>query len=171
MSKLTDFVEQMTAIRNKMQSDGKAALHEAFLEFFENNPTARAISWDQHTPYFNDGDACTFTVYELCLHVFRDKVASDVQHLLSGDDDEASTSEDESFAYLIEQIEGTSFNRKYYTGPFRDLSMDEKTLLKNFRELSKACQSLPELLEAVFGDHVEVVATRDGFEVSESNHD
>lgn len=33
-------------------------------ELFEQNPDLGAVTWEQYTPYFNDGDECTFGVNE-----------------------------------------------------------------------------------------------------------
>lgn len=48
----------------QLKADGEAALKAALAEFFAAHPEAVAIAWRQYTPYFNDGDACTFSVHE-----------------------------------------------------------------------------------------------------------
>lgn len=52
--------EAMAALRR----DGEAALKASFVEFFAAHPEVAAIRWRQYTPYFNDGEACYFSVCE-----------------------------------------------------------------------------------------------------------
>lgn len=47
----------------KFRSEGMDALKAALREFFTRFPAVRAIRWQQYTPYWNDGDACTFSVH------------------------------------------------------------------------------------------------------------
>lgn len=51
-------------------SEGQAEQYapELFLEALDNllsHPSVRFVEWRQYTPYFNDGDPCTFSAY-LC---------------------------------------------------------------------------------------------------------
>lgn len=40
-----------------------------FKELFDKYPNAESISWNQYTPYFNDGDECIFSVHNDNLEV------------------------------------------------------------------------------------------------------
>jgi len=72
--------DKMTEMRKEMQTEGKKALKLALKEFFSAFPMVEAIRWNQYTPYFNDGDACVFGVYEASIKltdVDTDKVDLD----------------------------------------------------------------------------------------------
>lgn len=45
-----------------IQKFGKEMFNSATKELFENNPKLTSFTWNQYTPYFNDGDTCTFGV-------------------------------------------------------------------------------------------------------------
>jgi hypothetical protein len=55
-------VEKYNDLKKKMSDSTKEVLTIAANKFFAAVPKAKAISWTQYTPYFNDGDACTFGV-------------------------------------------------------------------------------------------------------------
>ena len=42
----------------------RMALLADFKAVFDKHPDVKSIKWKQYTPYFNDGDACTFSVHE-----------------------------------------------------------------------------------------------------------
>lgn len=192
MSSLQHLIEQTKLLKAKMQAEGQDALKEAFSSFFAAHPQARAIVWTQYTPYFNDGDACTFSVNEMELKVNASEFAADVQKLLGfepSEDEEDEDDEDEdeneynsgdgSAASVIALLEDTKDNRDYakrsyaptYGMTLRELSVSEKSLVTDFKELVEACNEIPEVLELILGDHVEIVATAKGFDVNEYEHD
>jgi hypothetical protein len=45
-----------------IQNFGKEIFNSATKELFENNPKLTSFGWYQYTPYFNDGEECTFRV-------------------------------------------------------------------------------------------------------------
>jgi hypothetical protein len=49
---------------SKIRQEGRRALEEGFAKVFKQHPEILSITWMQFTPYFNDGDACTFSVNE-----------------------------------------------------------------------------------------------------------
>jgi hypothetical protein len=59
--------QKYAALRNKiaearktMEETAKGLFTEMTSELFNDNPTLMAFGWTQYTPYFNDGDVCTF---------------------------------------------------------------------------------------------------------------
>ena len=65
---IQEILEDMREARRKMQEYGEAALREAFKVFFDTCPEVEEIAWSQYAPYFNDGDACEFSVNAPCFH-------------------------------------------------------------------------------------------------------
>ncbi len=59
-------LKKMKAEYNKKVAElGKKAINEVIQAFFKANPKIKAIQWEQYTPYFNDGDTCSFGVCEI----------------------------------------------------------------------------------------------------------
>ena len=63
--KINSILQERNALLEKYQKELQTALVETCREFFENNPTIKLICWTQYTPYFNDGDTCTFRVNDI----------------------------------------------------------------------------------------------------------
>lgn len=143
MSKLQALKDQFEAAQKRMQDEGKVALEEALAEAFKKNPKLHAVRWTQYTPYFNDGEACVFSVNSPYIK-------------FEGLEEDAGDYED-GFEYC---------------SSYRN---DERP--EGFKEAAAAVTEIfnaipDELMLAVFEDHVQVTATREGgFEVEEHSHD
>lgn len=68
--KLNELKNAIADLKTKMQEHGKEALKSAFAEVFEKHPKLESLTWCQYTPYFNDGDSCTFGVHEFDKAVY-----------------------------------------------------------------------------------------------------
>ncbi len=63
MKTLNDLTRRMKEMENEIKANGRELLADAFKEeIFDKHPRIQSVSWVQYTPYFNDGDACTFSV-------------------------------------------------------------------------------------------------------------
>jgi hypothetical protein len=167
-SKLSTLIEETKTLKAKMQADGKAALQEAFTEFFAAHPEAKAIVWTQYTPYFNDGEACTFSVHDFQLMVEDEAMAEDVKKVA----DYIGDGEGHRGAYqAVDSAVDCDYYAKKVGVSKRLLTPAERTLIDGLDALAKACHQIEDVLEMTFGDHVKVTATRKGFEVNEYSHD
>jgi len=52
--------EKTKVLLDDMKEKVKEYLVDHFKPLFEKYPQVKALKWTQYTPYFNDGDACTF---------------------------------------------------------------------------------------------------------------
>ena len=55
--------KEIEEFRQKMRDEGKQFFGEISKEIFDAHPTLAEFSWTQYTPYFNDGDPCTFSAH------------------------------------------------------------------------------------------------------------
>jgi hypothetical protein len=131
-------------LKKMMEENARALLQTEFDKFFEENPECVALRWSQYTPYFNDGDTCTFAVHELNLKMSDSK--EDAGDYEDGFED--------TYAYGDEEA-------RKEKNPF-------KKAANGVKELGRIDD---DLFLFAFGDHCEVTATRDGFEVDEFSHD
>ena len=69
---LKNLVQIHEKAMQQLQAEGEAALREVFKDFFAEFPVVTAIRWAQYTPYFNDGEACVFSVHEPSLRTDAD---------------------------------------------------------------------------------------------------
>jgi len=116
---------------------------------FDKSKKIESISWTQYTPYFNDGDLCTFRtnvdyvdvngvdVDELDWYSWRTKYPDDLEKLAT---------------------EG------------KVIDWDEVKILGEFKEV---LSDIPEeFYEELFGDHVRITVSKNGtIDIEEYDHD
>lgn len=159
MAKLFD---ELTALKEaydtKLAEEGEEAVKELFKEFFDKYPRAETVTWNQYTPYFNDGDPCYFSVGEMTLELNEEE--EDVKED-GGPEDEDEEDDDEDYDDE-DEYEHSSYS----------LNLSDDPVLKQMGEDFGTLEGIPDdVLEHVFGDHVKITATRDGFRVTEYSHD
>lgn len=141
--------DESKAIRARIQKQAeesvKPQLRDAFKELKALVPCLKAFKWTQYTPYFNDGDSCTFNVHNLYFKV-------------EGGDEDAGDYED-----------GFDYPSSYRDKPMKGTSKEESNHLTAFQKLFGALDD--DLLEAAFGDHAEITVTSRGISVEEHEHD
>lgn len=124
----------------------------AWLDLVLGIPEVEAVKWSQYTPYWNDGEACTFQVGEIYVKLTGDledagEEEDGWRHSCDLQDSEYSPVPEALLAAAEgahEALEEMSYQetKKYYTA-----------------------------LEQAFGDHTEVTATREGFAIEEYEHE
>jgi hypothetical protein len=138
-------------LTKQLEQEAVAILRPLLEGFLKDHPSIEALKWKQYTPYFNDGDECTFHVRE--LHV----------RMVGSPDDIG----DYGDGYV--SLPGSSST--YFDGSdFAELG-GTRQLAGLLNDLESALHSNEEACLAAFGDHVEVTVTRDGIEVDEYDHD
>lgn len=143
---------ELAAARKKHITAGKEILKKAFAAIFEKYPDVRAITWTQYTPYFNDGDACVFSVGDMWI--------LDEAGYKSWQDDGGGYAEE----YACTRW---NYNREDYESPLSNEQVDE---IEDF--LSRLRSTVgDDVFEKMFGDHAEITAEREGFKVEEYRHD
>jgi len=60
--KIDSFVASYKTSQQKLIEEGKLLFTDTTKEIFEVYPELKEFNWTQYTPYFNDGDICTFEV-------------------------------------------------------------------------------------------------------------
>ncbi len=141
--------------------------------------------WQQYTPYFNDGDSCVFRVCEPSF--LRAIPVEEGEEPVEKDDEEEDYDADEDEDGIVigsstdEHEEG--YVKEYASGVpdphgMKQFYIDKiatykagKTLIDNCEEFAKFFEENDPIFELVFGDHVKVIATRNGFKVTEYEHD
>ena len=163
MSKLQEafdtLIQEQKALRLKFQENAQAIFKETTKEFFENNPGVTAIIWTQYTPYFNDGEACVFSVGDAHFTNANAEQMADIARYgdYEGDDETVWSENSWGFEYNKKK------NNKFYEG----VNLED---VDQFA--SMICDSeMEEVMQEMFGDHVRVTATREGFDVEEYDHD
>lgn len=141
---IDEYAEYAQQIRDKLMNEAKELVKPMLEDFMITHPDLEAIGWTQYTPYFNDGEECTFSVHGLAASTSCER-------------DEGSLYGEgwqDVYSYSIELPEGFS-----------------QSTWDDLNKLGRALSSIDTELQFIFGDHSMVVVTRDGVEVSEYEHD
>jgi ArsR family metal-binding transcriptional regulator len=78
------FKEQLDQVMKEAFEKGRLLLSEALTAVFEEYPQVESISWTQYTPYFNDGDACEFSVNSYSIELNTDEVKIENSEKIKG---------------------------------------------------------------------------------------
>lgn len=132
---LNEIVEQQKEFFKEVQNKFK----EGMKKVFEEVPELHAISWQQYTPSFNDGEPCENCLGEVYFHVDESLIPLEEQ---TGEDD---TEDGGVSAWDIKNREG--------------ISQEFKTFISTF---SKEFHELDTLLERIFGTNQQIRIDRNG---------
>lgn len=164
----------------KIKDSGEKALKEVFKELFNKYPTLYKIAWRQYTPYYMDGDPCHFIVYEMDAYLLDkeelEREIANTKALLekaqSNNDYKKVTKISQKLDELSQQLSGNIDYDDYGETLYTLKKSKNPIHVEIAKEVGTIKKEIPEdVMEAVFGDHVMVVASREGFSVSEVEHD
>lgn len=165
MSSLDEYkkkVQELSKARDEMTKQLAGEFTSLFKEFFEKNPDIKSFGWTQYTPYFNDGDTCTFSAntYDLYLNEER--------------------SDEIGYKEVVTRVGNHDFpeNTKYHPQTGKMLwrtSYEETPLRKDVnrvcKEITSILETIPEdLLESLFGEGL-ITIYPDRYEVSNYDHE
>ncbi|MEM9067070.1 MAG: hypothetical protein AAGE52_01150 [Myxococcota bacterium] len=146
---LEAFVAKKKELSDMISTHGKELIASAFRKVFANEDVV-AVAWTQYTPYFNDGDPCTFTMgtFHVC--------------------DQERAEKDRVAGRLLPD----ELPEDWYDTWRSEWRVRARGVLGRAVEVKTA---VPEVFEHVFGDDVVVLAMRDGddivFHVEEYDHE
>lgn len=182
MSKKVDSKNKTSELRKKIKDlqaelnkEAEAEFKDAFKDFFDQNPNVVAVHWEQYTPYFNDGDSCRFGVgsYWLEFNYTPEELKATAEKLFNDEPDIGNSVK--AWEEWLTSPEGLreTYDEKEFASKDSQFSFNESEK-KSLKEFKKVWNDVVEddLFESLFGDHVTVKATREGFtSTSYDNHD
>jgi len=151
MQKLIELQKKREALEAEMLQESRRIFAEVASGLFQANPKLSGFRWAQYTPYFNDGDVCTFEVHDSeCL--------MDIPGLK---EDSRAACGDDGYVHWY-----GAGNHKMYANPVNQ----EVVVIQD--SVDRFMQQFPsDILEKMFGDGVQIVVTREGVEVEEYDHE
>ena len=174
MTTLQEIKNKIEAIQ-KQKEELTAQLRKDFAPmlmplFEKTNGKIKSIGWSQYTPYFNDGEECTFST-----NLDMDYGIMVNGQTLEDREDDLFGSDPYSLNLYISNIE--RYNKWVSDHPEYTLNESTKEndleivgYVKEFYDLLSSIDD--EFYKDLFGDHVEVTINADGtVETNEYNHD
>lgn len=170
--KYQEFKKQYEEARKQLNGQATDAFKEFASDIFAKFPGLESFGWTQYTPYFNDGDACEFSVnadYESGLYINGSS-----EDYGDEDEDDADLECSKCGRYLEPGTGfcpscGTAVPEPAEVVPEFGLEEESKArkeivlMMRNFAD---------EILEDIYGDHVKVTIHRNGkADIDEYSHD
>lgn len=132
---------------------------QPILQAVLDDPTIVEFGWRQYTPYFNDGDPCTFSAHGTWVRTTDDKDA---------DEDELEMWGHRSLGKVpsARNADTGEWEKQPYEGP-------DEARYQRCKALEKAIEggAFEHVLLDSFGDHANITVRRDGIEVEFYDHD
>ena len=153
--------QSLEALRKKINEEFKEQIANVFTDFFKENPTVYAFAWAQYTPYFNDGDTCTFRVNDITAYYDTEATREAIE-------------EKDSSLFWGEGEDAVDTSEYDYSGGYSASTRKPRVLTdaeKNTDEFIRQLNQFEDEFLYAFGDHVSVTVTRDGVDVEEYDHD
>jgi hypothetical protein len=139
----TDLQAQINAAQEQFEKAFPALVKD----FFAAVPQIKSVTWTQYSPYFNDGDACTFSVHDVYF---------------ATDDNEDLES------YRDADSDGV-FSGDMYSLRKKTFLTKEQIEICNKLDTMISCNE--DTMESMFGNGYIIVLRPDGIETQEYDHD
>lgn len=154
---------KMAAARRQIEKTAKSVFKEMSAEFFENNPAIRSFGWNQYTPYWNDGNTCTFNANtEYPFFTFTAKDGRGLQY-------------DENMGELTElgtAVKDEEADVEYSPDETIDYTPYEKEINKHSKAVTNFLGEFSEDdLQTMFGDHQQITVTPKKVKIEDYEHD
>ena len=152
LEELKAMKEEFAELKKTHLEKSKVMFTNICTKLFEKHPKLESFGWRQYTPYFNDGEECTFSAHT----------------------DEPDINGVDGYDSNFESKTITDYNNKSTDGKYPqienpdynpDLAAAQKTVVAFLNEVEDS------VLRDLFGDHVRVTVTPTGTEVDEYEHD
>lgn len=159
-------ISEQAELRRKFQEQAQGLFKTITKEFFDKNPGITGVVWTQYTPYFNDGDTCEFSVNDA---TFTNAPVDEMDDVRWGEYEGETEGvwACDNIGYVLES------DRDYYQETKNMILATGGVDVESCKLFARAIGSseMESVMEAMFGDHVKVIATRDGFDVVDYDHD
>lgn len=192
----SDLDKHTAAVHAEIKVEARKVIEAIGAEFFARNPSVVAIRWTQYTPYWQDGDTCTFSAEDPELQLFATDEDDDEERYFQGHQGLLLTKgyrEGEIKEIEAEIAAGQPAKKDYWSRPRTQKDIDEARaeiaridaqiekaggveayakIVADFEVAANVIKSIKDAdLEIVFNDHVQVFVTKDGITVEEYEHD
>lgn len=157
MTLIKDFIEslevrssELQALNTELNTKSQNVLKQAFVDFFKVCPDIVALGWTQYTPYFNDGDECTFRINSFTFSKNKELILN-VENITH---------------YNLDDEDG--FNVSSYRHHPEECTEEEYQACLAIEGLAN---QLEDICKSVFGDHSSIVVTPTDMIINEYSHD
>ncbi len=176
-SKLNDIQKQIDKLEKQANKESSKLISKGFKEVFKNHPELKSFSWTQYTPYFNDGDECVFSAHTDYISI-NDSEQEESVHDLRRFLDILHNPQKE-INRLIKRIEECKAAKYSYDYLENEIETIQNSSIEATRNKLAILENISQILssinddsyKSIFGDHVKVTVTKDGWSTETYEHD
>lgn len=159
-SKIAEANARINELKKQVKKELQAEFTEALAELFDAYPFVKSLSFTAYTPYFNDGDECTYCVnHDYCK----------INGFDEDDDDEEGEDGLEDVLQMARETIYVREGARWVDKPNPNFKPLYKEAVEAFRSALAVVDD--DNWKDMVGDHVRVTITRDGIETSDYEHD
>lgn len=148
---------QISNLKNDVIELSSGIFEDFYKYIFEKYHTLESFGWTQYTPYFNDGDATIFN--------------ANTDYLIINDE----YAEDSDWFSQVKILNWGQWNYelKTYEGRIEEPNKDyNENLVNAYNEIVDFLSHFDnDFYLSKFGDHAEITVNKDGFDISDYDHD
>jgi hypothetical protein len=149
--------EEIKKLKEEMLEASNKIFTDLTKTIFEEHPKLESFGWSQYTPYFNDGETCTFSANIDYIYI-NGQPADEADWI-----NETKITNYGTWNREKRQYEGrTEVANLDYDPELAKITDEVKDFLSNFDE---------DFFLSQFGDHAEITITAEGVSVDECEHD
>jgi hypothetical protein len=158
--------EQMKKLRDEARKKVKNFFIKGMDKIFETYPEVKNVSWTQYTPYFNDGEECTFSAHVDYFYVNgRDNYGDTIWGYDEEDCEGEAVFNRDEMDYDWVDVPGQRRRQKQYKNP-------NSRSVKIYEAISGFLKQLDnDDYKTMFGDHAMVKVSKGEVVVEEYEHD
>ena len=164
-NQIQEHTSKIAALKKQMMEELRKDFHGALVELFDAYPFVTAVHFTAFTPFFADGDECTFSSHhDDCgfngFDSYDDTISERVSNAFGDIEGEN----------ILENSRETTYERKTYKSiPNPNFNHLHKKAVEDFRSALNAVSE--ENWKELVGDHCIVMIDRKGIHVEECDHD
>jgi hypothetical protein len=176
-SKLNDIQKQIDKLEKQAEKESSKLISKGFKEIFKKHPELKSFSWTQYTPYFNDGDECVFNAYTDYLIINDSEQEESVHEVRQFLD--ALNNPEKAIKQLQKRIEEYKNKKWDYTYINDEIQRIQKGSIEKTKNKLAMLEDINQILsninddcyKSIFGDHVRVTVTKDGWSTETYEHE
>jgi len=169
--------KQISKLEEKVNKESKKLISQGFKDLFKRYPDLKSFSWTQYTPYFNDGDECIFGANTEYLSINGSEEEESVYQLRKFLDDlEHPRKAINALNKRIEEYKKNKWDYAYLEESIKQIQNasieDTIAKLKMLEDIDGVLSCISnDTYRDMFGDHVKVNVTKDGWTTEGYEHD
>ena len=188
-NKIEEQKKSLEEQKAKFLKDNQKIFKDIVKSFFAECPEIQVVAWDQYTPYFMDGEECTFSVHDQYFVLegwHKDNATGRAWQIDDGEMEDPETGDmievitfktgrpGDNLDKVLENYDSHGSKVEWYVKRASELRKQEEKYPGYYDKISsfeKLIGDNEDLMREIFGDHSTVYLMPDEIIIEECDHD